>query len=191
MSASAFISSRLFRRSRTGGLAMQIATAGVAVGVFVMLLSVSIVLGFRGEIRKKMASFSGHLQVINHESLYSPYSRPVTFSAEQTKWIASQPHVESVRRFALKAGMLKTDEVFRGMQLKGVDADSVLNLTNGPSLRISRSVARSLGVKRGDRIFAYFFDGSLRARRFTVVDIYETHLLSAPSGAAAQRLATR
>ena len=155
---------------------MQIATAGVAVGVFVMLLSVSIVLGFRGEIRKKMASFSGHIQVMAHESLYSPFSRPVTFSREQLDWIAAQPHVESVRPFALKEGMLKTDEVFRGMQLKGVEADSVLNLDHGPSLRISRSVARALGVKRGDRVFAYFFDGSLRARRFTVVDIYETHL---------------
>lgn len=176
MSAPAFISSRLFRRSRGGGLAMQIATAGVAVGVFVMLLSVSIVLGFRGEIRKKMASFSGHIQVMAHESLYSPFSRPVTFSREQLDWIAAQPHVESVRPFALKEGMLKTDEVFRGMQLKGVEADSVLNLDHGPSLRISRSVARALGVKCGDRVFAYFFDGSLRARRFTVVDIYETHL---------------
>lgn len=176
MGATSFISSRLFRSSRTGSLAVSIATAGVAAGVFVMLLSVSIVLGFQGEIRDKMSSFSGHIQVLSHESLYSPFSRPITFSREQERWMSSQPHVTSVRHFALKEGMLKTDDVFRGIQLKGIDGDSTLNLSQGPSLRISRSMARSLRVKQGDRVFAYFFDGSLKARRFTVVDIYETHL---------------
>lgn len=199
MGATSFISSRLFRSSRTGSLAVSIATAGVAAGVFVMLLSVSIVLGFQGEIRDKMSSFSGHIQVLSHESLYSPFSRPITFSREQERWMSSQPHVTSVRHFALKEGMLKTDDVFRGIQLKGIDGDSTLNLSQGPSLRISRSMARSLRVKQGDRVFAYFFDGSLKARRFTVVDIYETHLKEFDenvcfcplSRAAAQRLAER
>ena len=176
MSATAFISSRLFKNSRTGSLAVRIATAGVAVGVFVMLMSVSIVMGFQNEIREKMASFSGHIQVLSHESLYSPFSRPITFTTEQEKWISSRPHVRYVRHYALKEGMLKTDDVFRGIQLKGVDADSTLNLSAGPSLRISRSMARNMNLQLGDRVFAYFFDGSLKARRFTITDIYETHL---------------
>lgn len=176
MGASSFISSRLLRESRTGTLATKIATAGVAVGVFVMLISVSIVLGFQGEIREKMANFSGHLRVVNHEGIYHPAPRSILFDNEEMTWMYRQPHVMDIHRFAVREGMLKTDETFRGIQLKGIAPDSVLYGGSGMSMRISRAIADGMGLKVGDHVFAYFFDGSLKARRFTVVDIYETHL---------------
>ncbi|MCR5180097.1 MAG: ABC transporter permease, partial [Bacteroidaceae bacterium] len=41
--------------------AVVIAQWGVAVGLAVMILSVCIILGFKGEIRQKVTGFGGHI----------------------------------------------------------------------------------------------------------------------------------
>ena len=43
--------------------AIRIATAGVAIGIAVMLISVSVVFGFKQTIRDKVIGFGSHIQV--------------------------------------------------------------------------------------------------------------------------------
>ncbi|MCR5038078.1 MAG: ABC transporter permease, partial [Bacteroidales bacterium] len=57
--------------------AVQIAMWGVAVGLAVMILSVCIILGFKGEIRQKVIGFGGHIEVINYRSLYNVEAQPI------------------------------------------------------------------------------------------------------------------
>ena len=49
--------------------AIRIATAGVAIGLAVMLISVSVVFGFKHTIRDKVIGFGSHIQVADFMTL--------------------------------------------------------------------------------------------------------------------------
>ncbi len=172
--------------------AIRIATAGVAVGLAVMIISVSVVLGFKGEIRSKVIGFGSHIQVMNYESLFSAESLPVVVNDSLLNLLSGIPEVKHVQRFCQKAGMLKTDEAFKGVLLRGVgpefDASFLKkHLVEGTipvfsdtaasqQVLLSEQTAAELHLSVGTKVFAYFFDNSVRARRFTVCGIYRTHL---------------
>lgn len=101
--------------------------------------------------------------------------------------------VSHVQRFAMKQGILKTDNDFLGVAFKGVDEafDTTFIHSNmvegyipqfsgeksGNKILISKSMADKLQTKCGDRIFAYFIDeNGVRARRFNITGVYETNL---------------
>lgn len=195
MRISTFIAGRLFSKDSgaSRSTAVHIATAGVCLGVLIMLLSVSVAFGFKKEISSKVAGFCGAIEVVNYEMIFNPMSRPVSFSKERMDSLYSLPHVKHLQRFAKMMGMMKTEDTFLGVQFRGVGEEYDLNflrtsLVDGEMLPldvkengenrifISRYIASKLKLKVGSRIFAYFFDQSLKARRFTVAAIYETHL---------------
>lgn len=191
-----FVAKRLFNDK--GGVrnvsrpAIRIATAGVAIGLAVMIVSVCVVLGFKSEIRSKVIGFGSHIQIINYESISSGVSKPVAFPDSLIKEIRQVPGVSHVQRFSNKGGILKTDDAFEGILLHGVGAEFNAdflksNLKEGEipvfsadsatnCIVVSQTIADRLHLSCGDRVFAYFFDGNVRARRFTVSGIYQTNL---------------
>ena len=172
--------------------AVTIAVWGVAVGLAVMIISVCIILGFKGEIQGKVIGFGSHIQVINYKSLYTAEPLPVAVDSSLMHRLSELPGVSHVQRFATKTGMLKTDEAFKGISLRGVaeEYDTTFlsrHLMSGRlprfcsdttynEIAISHLISSELGLEVGDRVFAYFFSESVRARRYRIVGIYETHL---------------
>lgn len=172
--------------------AVHIATAGVAVGVAVMIIAVCVVLGFKREIRAKVIGFGSHIQVFSYESLTSSSPQPIALPDSFIREVKQVQGVKHVQRFCNKNGILKTDDDFKGILLRGVGRDfdpSFLkqNLIAGElpafsddkatqKIVISKRTADELHLSVGDKIFAYFFEGSVRARRFTVAGIYQTNL---------------
>ena len=93
---------------------------------------------------------------------------------------------------ATKTGMFKTDDAFKGILLRGVAEDydttflaahlkagrlphfAATEPTN--EIAVSALQAKMLGLKVGARVYTYFFSEQVKARRFLVVGIYETHL---------------
>ncbi len=172
--------------------AVTIAVWGVAVGLMVMILSVCIVLGFKNEIRQKVVGFGGNIEIINYQSLYNAEAQPIAFSEGMLDSLGRVPGVRHIQPFCTKSGMLKTDDAFKGVVVRGVGEtfDTTFlasNLVDGRLPRfsssagsneilLSQSVSSELNLKVGDRVFAYFFSDQVKARRFTVTGIYETHL---------------
>lgn len=192
-----FIARRLFSyrsdAKKVSRPAIQIATAGVAVGLAVMIISVCVVLGFKHEIRSKVIGFGGHIQVMNYESLYAYDARPIVFTDSMIDVLRqSDANVAHIQRVCSKSGMLKTDEQFKGVQFKGIAQDYDISflkdhLVSGslPDFRadkatnqvvLSELMAREMNLKVGDKVYAYFFEKTVRARRFTVSGIYSTNL---------------
>lgn len=191
-----FVAKRLFNDK--GGVrnvsrpAIRIATAGVAIGLAVMIVSVCVVLGFKSEIRSKVIGFGSHIQIINYESISSGVSKPVAFPDSLIRELRQVPGVSHIQRFSNKGGILKTDDAFEGILLHGVGAEFNAdflksNLKEGEipvfsadsatnRIVVSQTIADRLHLSCGDRVFAYFFDGNVRARRFTVSGIYQTNL---------------
>lgn len=191
-----FIAKRLYFHSdgsrRVSHLAMQIATAGVAIGLAVMLVSVAIVLGFQKEIESKVLGFGSHIQVINYESLSSEEYKPIVVDSQLVIELSSLPFVSHVQRFCMKPGMLKTEDSFRGIVFRGVGSDYDLSFLRqslvegnlpifseglaGNQILVSRSLANQMNLKVGMPVYAYFFENSVRARKFVVAGIYCTNL---------------
>lgn len=171
---------------------MVIAKWGVAVGLAVMILSVCIILGFKNEIREKVIGFGGHIQVINYQSLYSAEPQPVVIDGLLMHRLSRLPGVAHVQRFATKTGMLKTDDAFKGITLRGVAEDYDTTFlarhlvegrlprfcsdTTSNEIAVSRLIANELKLHVGDRVYSYFFSESIKARRYLITGIYETHL---------------
>lgn len=173
--------------------AIKIATAGVAIGLAVMIVSVCVVLGFKNTIRDKVIGFGSHIQVANFMTVQSQDQYPIAVTDSFTQVLKGIPGVSHVQRFALKQGILKTDNDFLGVVFKGVgpDFDSTFihqsmvegaiprfdDKANRNHLLISKLIADKLHLHAGDKVFAYFIsEEGVRTRRFTVDGVYETNL---------------
>ncbi|MDD6896267.1 MAG: ABC transporter permease [Prevotellaceae bacterium] len=192
-----FIAKRIYTdkgdKRKVSRPAIHIATIGVAIGLAVMIITVSVVLGFKHTIRDKVIGFGSHIQVANFMAMQSTDSYPICIDDSMMNVVK---HIEGIRhaqRYAMAQGILKTDSDFLGIAFKGVSEEYDWNfikenLKSGeiPSfsdkeasnkLLISTNTASTLKLKVGDRIFGYFVgDNGVRARRFTIAGIYETNM---------------
>ena len=192
-----FIAKRLYSdqgdKRKVSRPAIHIATAGVAIGLAVMIVSVCVVLGFKHTIRDKVIGFGSHIQVADFMTLQQMNQYPVVMNDSMMTVLKQIPGVKHVQRFAMKEGILKTDEDFLGVGFKGVgpEWDSTFihqNMVEGSipkfddkashnKILVSKLMADKLRLKTGQRIFAYFIDSKgVRTRRFTIAGIYQTNL---------------
>ena len=192
-----FIAKRLYSdqgdKRKVSRPAIHIAVAGVAIGLAVMIISVCVVLGFKHTIRDKVIGFGSHIQVADFMTLQQMNEYPVVMNDSMMNVLKKIQGVKHVQRFAMKEGILKTDDDFLGVGFKGVgpEWDSTFiheNMMEGSIPRfddkashnkilISQLMADKLRLKCGQRIFAYFIDrNGVRTRRFTISGIYQTNL---------------
>lgn len=190
---------------RASHLTTTIATTGVAIGLIVMLLSVGIILGFKQEITKKVEGFGSHIEILDVSSLAAPDAYPVHADAQLINSLKRIPEVRGVAPIAQKMGILKTKNDYMGITLKGIPADydttflanSLVEgrlpkrsaaegaiatpedgVTSSASneILLSRRQADELNLKVGDRVFAYFFEETIKMRRFKVCGIYQSNM---------------
>ena len=100
--------------------AIRIATAGIAIGLAVMIVSVCVVFGFKHAVSAKVIGFGSHIQVANFMTLQTSESYPIQMTDSLIKVLKNTQGVEHVQRFAIKQGVLKTDSDFLGVVFKGV-----------------------------------------------------------------------
>lgn len=198
MSAPLFIARRL-RHAQSGPfsrLISQIAIGSIALGLCAMLISKAIFNGFQHEIREKIFSLSGHIEVTkvsNQESVEVPPLSTHNTLSQQADQLANVARVSHVSQ---KAGLLKSSEgEVLGLIFKGIthDFDSVRfgqHLRRGHfvsladtgysrDIVISRYVADQLLLDTGSEVTMYFVQPPPkppRYRRLRVAGIYETYL---------------
>lgn len=171
---------------------IRIAILSIILGISVMILSVAIVTGFQQEIRDKVVGFGSHLRITRFDSNKSYEREPV--STKQSFY----PHLnlENVRHiqvFAMKAGIIKTNNQIQGVAIKGVGSDYDWNFFDNKikkgnipkfpenkasnEVLISKTLSKLLKISVGDDIRMYFIIGNhQRGRKFNVSGIYETGL---------------
>lgn len=190
-----FIARRIYRggngKSRISGPAVIIAMTGIAVGLAVMIIAVSVIVGFKGEIRDKVVGFGSHIQITNLNAAGSYESHPIAIDDSLLDLLYTYNEIAHVQRYSTKAGMLKTQDSFQGILLKGIaqeyDTDFFRNnLVEGElpqfsdsvaanNVIISRTIAEKMRLKVGDKIDTYYIQDNVRARRLTVTGIYQTN----------------
>jgi lipoprotein-releasing system permease protein len=175
---------------------VSFAVFGIAFGLFVMILSVAIVTGFKKEVRNKVIGFGSHIQLVNFDS-NSSYETIMPVSKDQP-WlmeIRSMKGIKNIQGFATKPGIIKTDDEIHGIILKGIGPDfdwtffkenlvegtlfSVSDSSRSDNVLISKQVASLLKLKIGDPLFTYFLNEESKAqkmRKFKISGIFSTSL---------------
>jgi lipoprotein-releasing system permease protein len=172
--------------------AIRVATFGIAIGLSVMLLSISVLAGFKQELTKKITGFAAHIEVLNLGTIQLPDAYPICLPTYVEEKIESINNVTHLQKVAQKIGVLKTGAHFKPIHLKGIDEtyDTTYlktSLIEGklPTLHsdsatneivVSKRIANTLNLKVGERIYAYFFEENIKMRRMHIVGIYETNL---------------
>jgi len=194
MNVEYFIAKRLFtakeKNNRYTKPILRIAILAIALSVAVMLLSITVLTGFKNEISSKIIGFGSHITITNFTNNQSYESEPIAINQEFYPSITDQQAIKHIQTFATKAGIIKTEDEILGMILKGISSDFEpsffeQNLVEGKvpiyndtltsnKVMISKSVADILQLKIGEKLIMYFVEQPPRVRKFVIAGIYET-----------------
>ena len=178
-----------------GSPSLAVALVGIVLAVVVMILSIAIVMGFKGEIAGKIMHLDAHLRITN-AALGIDDNYATVNGREVREVIAADsdfaPQVESISLIADKSAILKTDEDFMGIILRGVDEgydwrylDSkmvagkvpvVSDTASSQQIAVSKIVADRLQLQVGDKVMTYFIDDKIKVRNLEIAGVFETDL---------------
>ena len=178
-----------------GSPSLTVALVGIVLAVIVMILSIAIVMGFKGEITGKIPHLDAHLRVTNaalgiDDNYATVNGREVREAISANSDFA--PKVESISLIADKSAILKTEEDFMGIIMRGVDegydfrylkskmiegdTPIVSDTASSNQIIIGKTVADRLRLHAGDKVPTYFIDNNIKVRNLTVSGVFETDL---------------
>jgi len=196
MNVEYFIAKRLFTAKEKNNTHTQpilrIAILAIALSVAVMLLSITMLTGFKNEISSKIIGFGSHIIITNFTDNHSYESEPISIKQDFYPNISSQDEIKHINVFASKAGIVKAKDEILGVVLKGVAADydwsffqknliagqvfSLNDRVKSNSVLISESISKTLRLGVDDDLVMYFAQDPPRVRKFKITGIYNTAL---------------
>ncbi len=157
-----------------------------------MVLSVATGNGLRKEIKSKIISFGGAVQILNYQPNPVYEQVPVQLGDSLLHQLRQNPAISHVQAFGQKAGIIKNKDLFEGAVLKGVGPDYQWDnfktyLQEGQlphyrqkgyndSIALSSVLAQKLKLALGDTLTMYFIRPNRPPlfRRFTIAALFKT-----------------
>lgn len=195
-----FISRRIVHNTERSfsRLIIAIARVAIALSLAVMLISTSLVNGFRATISDKVYGFWGHIN-ISRQSLRNSFDdMPIQEDTSFEQAVEAIPGVVNIQTYARKAGIIKTKTAMEGVILKGIGADfnwtsfkpyiikgDGITLTDSVVSRgtlLSKNTADRLNFSVGDSVLVHIIDQKENGeyaqmfRKLRVNGIYNTGL---------------
>ena len=183
-----FIANRLYfdkeGQKKSSRPAVKVALIGMIIGVLVMVLTLCVVVGFKRTITDKVACFGAHIQLSGFESNNTFERAPIEVSDSLLQQLSAIPNVSRVETFLTKPGIIKTEDSFQGVVLKGKDSLVTMasQLVAGrlpeteQEVLLSQRQCQLLRLGIGDKVYCYFVGEDVRVRRFAVSGVYATGL---------------
>jgi len=169
---------------------LNIAVSVVAVGIAVMIITVSTVTGFKHGVYKKIIGFQAHISIKNRDINETYETLPISKNQPFYPGITSIKGINHIQIYATKPGIVKTKTEVQGIVLKGVGKDYNWNFLKNNLIKgrmpdvnssektndilISEKTANLLAYKLGDKTDIYFIQNPPKARRFIICGIYKT-----------------
>ena len=191
---------RARRRNRFIGVNSAVSMIGIAVGVWALIVVLSVMNGFQKEVRTRILGVVSHLQIIADDNRLEDWQSLAKVAAQHPRVVATAPFVQA-------QAMLSNGQSMRGAVVRGIlpeeeekVADLARHMRAGSlgALRagefgvvLGADLARALGVLRGDKIALIAPQGIVtpagvipRLKQFTVAGVFEAGLADADSGLA-------
>jgi len=191
---------RAKRKNHFVSFIASISIAGVALGVFALIVVLSVMNGFGDELRDRPLSMTSHATLTGLDGTLSDWQAAADKSLEQPGVVAAAPFIQ-------KEVMLSNGSRVSGALINGVMPDREIKVSDVGNKMVSgqladllpgeygiilgRELARALGVYEGDRVTVITPQASVtavgvmpRLRRFRVVGVFEVGMNQYDSGVA-------
>lgn len=173
---------------------MRLASVTVGLGIAVMIITLSVVAGFRQQINGALRGMMADMTICDVSGFMRQESEAVRPSEEFVREVEALRGVKSISPQVVLNGMAKSGDNVAGLQLKGIDEKyatewwqsvivegslpDVAAEHRGKELLLSEATAQKLDVAVGDKVEMLFAVGDERPRRdrFKVSGIYRTGL---------------
>ena len=195
---------RAKRRNRFISINSAVSMIGIALGVWALIVVLSVMNGFQKEVRERILGVASHVQILGSNRLAGWQS--IAASA------ARHPRVLATAPFVHAQAMLSAGQAVRGAVVRGIlpdqeqrvsdigqhmKAGSLADLKPGSfSIVLGADLARALGVLPGDKVAVIAPQGLVtpagvipRLKQFTVAGIFSAGISDADSGLALMHLA--
>ena len=180
---------RARRRNRFVGVNSAVSMIGIALGVWALIVILSVMNGLQNEVRTRILGVAAHVQILG------PGGRLADWR-EAARIAAAQPHVLAVAPFVEAQAMLSVGRIVRAGVVRGIlpeEEERVADLARhmrGTSLDalqpgqfrvvLGADLARSLGALPGDKVALIAPQGLVtpagvlpRLKQFTVAGVFE------------------
>ena len=195
---------RARRRNRFISINSAVSMIGIAVGVWALIVVLSVMNGFQKEVRERILGVVSHVQISGAGNRLADW-RPIAKLASQN------PHVVGSAPFVQAQAMLVAGQAVRGALVRGIipeEEDKVSDL--GDHMRmgsldalkpgefnvvLGADLARALGVLPGDKLAVIAPQGLVtpaglipRLKQFTVSGIFDAGFAEADAGLVLMQL---
>lgn len=180
---------RAKRKSHFVSFITFISIAGVALGVFALIVVLSVMNGFGNELRNRTLSMTSHATITGFDGTMSNWEETADIATQQDGVVGAAPYIN-------KEVMLSNGSRVSGSLIRGIEPDLEVNVSLIAGKMISgrlsdlkpgeygiilgRELANTLGVYEGDRITVITPQATTtavgvmpRLRRFKVVGVFE------------------
>ncbi len=191
-----FIASGIRNKAEGDGkissMSTRIGLVSVAVSIFVIIVALCVVRGFRSEIRFKTSGYMGDLALVVPGQTPMNDAFPFTDSISVLDGMLSKSYVKHIQRVAYSSGLVREGDELLGSYFKGVDSlydfsffASCLDAGELPDygstlpsneILISRRIADKMGYEVGSSVPAFFIKEKVNFRTFKVCGIYDAQL---------------
>ncbi|MCK5832779.1 ABC transporter permease [bacterium] len=183
---------RARHRNRFVSLVAVFAIIGIAIGVSALIVSLSVMNGFEGEVRSRI------IGTVSHVNVYSLRAESIGDWEPLLETLSQREDVVAAAPFVYGKVPIANDGLFDGIMLRGiipsrevfignpestlVDGDWLPEIpdSNIPPIALGLYLAQNLSAKPGDTVVIYGLDGARGTRitpklhRFIVCGIFET-----------------
>ncbi|EGV42632.1 ABC transporter permease [Bizionia argentinensis JUB59] len=191
--AKRIIDSKAYKSSVSAPI-IKIGIAAIAIGIIVMMISIATGIGLQHKIRDKVVAFNGDIMISKFGDNNSQESEsPLSLNQDFYPDFNSVDGVSHIQGVATKFGIIRTEDDFEAIIVKGVGTDyrwdyfqeylvegSLPKYTDSYSedVLISQYIANRLHLKLGDTIQTYFinndFNQQPRILPYKIVGIYNS-----------------
>jgi lipoprotein-releasing system permease protein len=191
---------RAKRRNRFIGINSLVSMIGIFVGVWALIVVLSVMNGFQKEVRTRILGVASHVQISSIDNRMPDWRSIAALAAQHPRVLAAAPFVQA-------QAMLSAGQAVRGALVRGIlpeeeekVADIGQHMRSGSlsDLRpgefgviLGADLARGLGVLPGDKVALVAPQGLVtpagvipRLKQFTVVGTFEVGIVDADAGLA-------
>ena len=184
---------RAGRATRRNGFISFISAAsviGIALGVWALIVVLSVMNGFQKEVRDRM------LSVVSHVEIYDAFGQALTDPSALIENVRKHPEVVAAAPFVSGQSLLVRGDTMRGVMVRGIDPAMEHNVTSmaavndaalqqlvpgGFGVVLGKQLAVAMGVQQGDTVTLVAPNGQVtpagvapRFKQVTVVGTFDS-----------------
>ena len=191
---------RAKRRNRFIGINSLVSMIGIFVGVWALIVVLSVMNGFQKEVRTRILGVASHVEISSIDNRLPDWRSIAALAAQHPRVLAAAPFVQA-------QAMLSAGQAVRGALVRGIlpeEEEKVADIgrhmrsgslsdlrAGGFGIILGADLARGLGVLPGDKVALIAPQGLVtpagvipRLKQFTVVGSFEVGIVDADAGLA-------